>query len=207
MAKHLDIGCGQKPRNPYNFDELYGLDISEEIDRSKKFTFVKADLNFDQIPFENNTFDSISAYDYLEHVPRVSLDHVNNKTYLPFISLINEIYRTLKPNGLFYASTPVYPSSSVFQDPTHVNFITLDTHKYFSTDVHYGRMYGFNGLFEIIQISQYNANPDSLYYNPKLINKPKIFRTIKSKVRSVSSFFRNSKPQNTHIIWELKAIK
>ena len=44
---------------------------------------------------------------------------------------MNEIYRVLKPNGIFYGITPVYPKESVFVDPTHVNFITKNSFKYF----------------------------------------------------------------------------
>ncbi len=26
-TKHLDVGCGSSPRNPFACDELYGVDI------------------------------------------------------------------------------------------------------------------------------------------------------------------------------------
>ena len=28
--KHLDIGCGSNPRNPFSCDELYGVDIIKQ---------------------------------------------------------------------------------------------------------------------------------------------------------------------------------
>jgi hypothetical protein len=40
---------------------------------------------------------------------------------------MNEIFRTLKPGGIFFSKTPAYPISAVFSDPTHVNNITADT--------------------------------------------------------------------------------
>lgn len=30
MTKTLDLGCGPNPRNPYNADELYGIDIRSQ---------------------------------------------------------------------------------------------------------------------------------------------------------------------------------
>jgi hypothetical protein len=31
-TKHLDVGCGRDPRNPFNCDELHGVDI---VDKKK----------------------------------------------------------------------------------------------------------------------------------------------------------------------------
>ena len=28
--RHLDLCCGANPRNPYNADELYGIDLHEK---------------------------------------------------------------------------------------------------------------------------------------------------------------------------------
>ena len=33
-TKHLDLGCGSNPRNPFACDELYGIDI---IKQEKRF--------------------------------------------------------------------------------------------------------------------------------------------------------------------------
>ena len=76
---------------------------------------------------------------------------------------MNEIHRVLKPNGYFLHSTPGYPSKQVFQDPTHVNFITEDTFPhYFCSNIHNetsmegvknssaASIYGFNGNFIFI---------------------------------------------------------
>ena len=39
-TKHLDIGCGANPRNPFNCDELYGVDIIEQN---------TTDFNYEQV--------------------------------------------------------------------------------------------------------------------------------------------------------------
>jgi SAM-dependent methyltransferase len=147
--KHLDIGCGITPKNPYNFDEIYGVDLFPEVSKLGP-NFKQANIAVDKIPFNDNFFDSISAFDVLEHIPRQQIDYSTGKIYLPFISLMNEIYRILKPDGLFYALTPAYPGSEVFQDPTHVNFITEETLNYFLEPSSLIRSYGFKGLFEKI---------------------------------------------------------
>ena len=64
---------------------------------------------------------------------------------------MNEIYRVLKPGGLFYASTPAFPSPEAFQDPTHVNIITDGTHEYFCGGNPDARIYGFTGQFVAIE--------------------------------------------------------
>ena len=129
MTKHLDLGCGANPRNTYNAENLYGIDILERHDSTlNNFTYKSANVILEKIPFEDNFFDSISAFDFIEHIPRLIC--IDGKIIFPFIDLMNEIYRVLKPNGIFYAITPVYPNESVFVDPTHVNFITKNSYKY-----------------------------------------------------------------------------
>jgi hypothetical protein len=63
---------------------------------------------------------------------------------------MNEIYRTLRPGGIFLARTPFYPISSAFTDPTHVNVITADTFpRYFDDQYTWAKIYGFSGLFKV----------------------------------------------------------
>lgn len=50
---------------------------------------------------------------------------------LAFVELMKEIYRVLKPGGLFFRQTPAFPAKEALQDPTHVNIITEDTMAFF----------------------------------------------------------------------------
>jgi len=73
-ASTLDMGCGEKPRNPFNAHSLYGVDIREDLKSQPNHADLKvryAELTIDPIPFPDNVFDYVTAYDFLEHIPRV----------------------------------------------------------------------------------------------------------------------------------------
>lgn len=144
----LDLGCGSKPRNPFQATKSFGVDIRGDLEGN----ISQADLSIEPIPFGDNTFDFCTAFDFIEHIPRSS--YPQGKARLAFIELMNEIYRVLKPGGMLLHSTPAFPSKEAFQDPTHVNIITEDTMPYYFCEPinrakHLG--YGFNGSFELIE--------------------------------------------------------
>jgi hypothetical protein len=59
--------------------------------------------------------------------------------------------------GVFLAVTPSFPSGAAFQDPTHVNIISPETHKYFSGDVWARSLgYGFEGEFISLSTGWYD---------------------------------------------------
>jgi SAM-dependent methyltransferase len=158
--KSLDLGCGFRPKNPFNAEELYGIDIlALDI---KDFEFKMADLNIEPIPYPDNYFDYVTAFDFIEHVPR--LLYVDGKARNPFIEIMNEIYRVLKPGGVFKAHTPHYPHPEAFTDPTHINIITDKSVDYFTNHTEeflLGQLYGFKGNFE--KINQY-IDPEWTYH-------------------------------------------
>jgi SAM-dependent methyltransferase len=145
MTKTLDIGCGPIPKNPFNAQEIYGIDVREDLEKN----IVSGDLAIENIPFADNMFDFVTAYDFIEHIPRIA--------YLPkrrncFVELMNEIYRVLKVDGFFLSLTPAYPRAEAFRDPTHVNIITEETFPlYFDSHYRWAAMYGFKGQFIIAQ--------------------------------------------------------
>jgi SAM-dependent methyltransferase len=148
-ASTLDIGCGDVPRNPFNAVQTYGIDIRENEAKGIKY----ADLNREPIPFENDKFDYVTAFDFIEHLPRVI--YAPNIRF-PFVELMNEIHRTLKPGGIFFSSTPMYPFLPAFTDPTHVNAITNSTFTHYFDEHHkLASIYGFKGAFSIKYQARY----------------------------------------------------
>jgi SAM-dependent methyltransferase len=192
-TRHLDLGCGANPRNPLDATELHGIDIGNRLsDEERKVYFTKANLILDPIPYQDSYFNSVSAYDFLEHIPR--LIYRDGGTELPFIRLMNEIYRVLDHNGTFYAITPLYPKDSAFVDPTHVNYIARDTYKYFVQPHLWASMYGFTGEFQCIRVEVVNFD-----YETKSRN------LLKKIIKKIIYFIRPKFKQ--HIVWQFIAIK
>lgn len=197
-SRHLDLGCGGNPRNPYERDQLYGIDIRDNaciMLKGKNIQITKADLALESIPYENNFFDSISAVDFIEHIPRQIYIDRKAKIIYPFVDLMSEIWRVLVPGGRFLAITPAYPSLSAFADPTHVNFISESTHEYFCGENPTGRIYGFEGKF-IAHIAKFSA-PSNFETMPHNFLKTRFRDTIR----------KLSGKGLQHLVWELEAVK
>lgn len=143
QTKSLDLGCGAKPKNHFNADSIYGIDVRDDL----VLNVVKADLVLEPIPFKDGYFDYVTAFDFLEHIPRlIYAPHRRNS----FVELMNEIWRVLKLGGKFYSSTPAFPNAAAFCDPTHVNIITDQTFPlYFDNINSWARIYGFKGAFKV----------------------------------------------------------
>ena len=144
-TKALDLGSGIHPKNDFLASEVWSLDIVQ----SDNPRHIVCDASTERLPLSAESFDIVTAYDFLEHIPRVAI--INGQTTFPFIELMNEVSRILKPGGHFYSYTPVFPKKAAFQDPTHVNIMTKDTLRvYFSGSDPIARAYGFTGEFEVV---------------------------------------------------------
>lgn len=149
--RSLDLGSGPKPKNPFGAEIVLGCDL-EDFGAGVHI----CRLGFENLPFPDSSFDFITAFDLLEHIPRTGGAGCNSN---PFIFLMNEVWRCLKKSGRFYARTPAYPYPTAFSDPTHVNYITADTLWYFASEfsadgkilkdhrLELGKRYGFRGNF------------------------------------------------------------
>lgn len=193
-SNHLDLGCGMRPVNPYGRRHTYGIDVRDDV-TGEGATIVRANLALEPIPFEDNYFASVSAVDFLEHIPRqLYLDRLGEIIY-PFINVMNEVWRVLAPGGRFLAITPAYPRQGAFVDPTHVNVITSKTHEYFCGSPPGARMYGFKGEFRA-HIVKFSA-PSNYKSMP-----PGYWRAM---LRDLSR--RMSRDGLQHLVWELEAVK
>ena len=85
----IDIGC----RGTYFLEQLYKRGFTnihgvDYVDRTGDFTFHKLDLNYDNLPFADNSVDMINCVQVLHALEN------------PF-NTVREIKRILKPNGIF----------------------------------------------------------------------------------------------------------
>lgn len=193
-TRHLDIGCGGIARNPYRADEAHGIDISLPAGADAR-RFKRANLSLEPIPHSDSSFDSVSAFDFLEHVPRVLTTADGHGTRFPFVELMDEVYRVLKPGGRFYAVTPGWPRPEAFHDPTHVNFITEGTADYFCGDEPGARMYGFSGHFAALR-NEWALHPEALQPDAAL-----------SWARRFKRWQRGRRGRLSHLVWEFACIK
>ncbi len=202
---HVDLGSGNTIRNPFQSDNCFGSDYKLPANQDSDSEFYVFDLT-SNFPFKNDSVSSFSAFDVLEHIPR--WERISDvKMRFPFINFMNEVNRCLMIGGYFYAVTPAFPSSAAFQDPTHVNFITEKTIRYFSEDGWANNLdYEYSGRFKIVHQSWVYSNcifgslkkhPSNvfMYYSTLIINLIKIFK---------NRYTRNNPP--THLLWVLQKI-
>ena len=212
---HIDLGSGNLPRNPLNAEIVYGVDIALEspFELSNQFLKYRQVIPGAPLPFASDQIDSISAFDFLEHIPRSDRSPSGEFTN-PFINIMNEIHRILKPGGIFIALTPCYPSPAAFTDPTHVNFISDSTHLYFAGP-HFAKAknYGFHGEFDEVHTDW--SDWQGILWETYAINKSKA--SLRPKVISINHF-RKSIAQlkfivrrkllghggETHFLWVLQ---
>ncbi|MEY4454617.1 MAG: hypothetical protein RIQ45_140 [Actinomycetota bacterium] len=193
---HLDFGCGHGAyRNPFASELIYGADILPQENR-KNYLRINTD---NTLPVRENYFDSISAFDVIEHLSREG--HPNE-----FIFFMNEAHRVLKPNGILFCVTPAYPNPTAFQDPTHKNIITENTVYYFTGNSAPAKTmgYGFEGSFHLL--AQFWSSPRIDIRNSNWANKKKIIPLIVSASRSLSTA-RSTLSQflnPSHLVWVLE---
>jgi hypothetical protein len=144
----IDLGSSTTPCNPLGAKLLYGVDIVTADNPS----VLQCDFFREHIPFGDQTVSIVTAFDFIEHVPRVQV--LENGTKFPFMSLIDDIWRILEPHGFFLQVSPAYPFKEVFQDPTHVNILTEETFpNYFCGYVSrlpWAHAYGYRGNFTLV---------------------------------------------------------
>lgn len=74
------------------------------------------DLETLPLPFADDSFDEIHAYEVLEHVGRQG-------DWRFFFAQWTDFWRLLKPDGLFFATCPAASSPWAWGDPSHTRII------------------------------------------------------------------------------------
>ena len=202
---HVDLGSGSNPRNPFQAKKLIATDFYSMHLGKNGTLFLKSDLT-KKLPFEDNSISSFSAYDVLEHIPR--WERVNRKIEFPFVNLMNDINRCLKPGGIFIAVTPYFPRQEAFQDPTHINIITKSTIRYFANPEPWTKLLGYgltNGFDVVVNVPLRGSGPmsqkselnlaKSTSYSSKFFIYLRLFRRF-------IKLFKVRKP--SHLLWVLK---
>lgn len=106
----LEIGCGDGLSTAFlkgKVSFLVSLDLSEKrIKRARTInrdvTFILADAC--QLPFKNETFDTVCAFEVIEHLP-------SPKHHIRFLE---EVKRVLVKDGIFLISTPNKPLFRIY---------------------------------------------------------------------------------------------
>lgn len=79
------------------------------------------------LPFEDSTFDEIHAYEVLEHLG-------TQGDFKFFFAQFEDLWRVLKPSGVFIGSVPMWSSQWAWGDPSHKRVITPGTLAFLSQD-------------------------------------------------------------------------
>lgn len=112
----LLIGCGNSRAKKLTLDSLEWDGLVTMDHDPNCGADVLHDLDEYPWPFEANQFDAAHAYCVIEHLGRQG-------DYRAFFALFGEIWRVLRPGGLFYAICPSRKSPWAWGDPSHTRII------------------------------------------------------------------------------------
>ena len=115
----LLIGAGNCRKKKVTFKEIPGgwcELITLDIDSDTKPNVVH-DLNDLPLPFDDDMFDEIHAYEVLEHCG-------SQGDWKFFFNQFYELWRILKPGGYFIATCPAWDGEWAWGDPGHTRIIS-----------------------------------------------------------------------------------
>jgi SAM-dependent methyltransferase len=119
--RELMIGCGNQRKRRVTIEGLGDFEnlVTLDIDPSTGADLIH-DLNILPWPFADNEFDEIHAYEVLEHLGKQG-------DFASFFAHFSEIWRILKPDGMLFASVPMWDSPWAWGDPGHTRLIPKES--------------------------------------------------------------------------------
>lgn len=125
----LLLGCGRNktkqlalPGHAQKWNNVVTLDMSYDVEPD-----IVWNLDDLPLPFEDETFEEIHAYEVLEH-------HGKQGDWRSFFALFDELYRILKPGGHIFATTPMWDSIWAWSDPGHTRIISAGNLTFLNRD-------------------------------------------------------------------------
>lgn len=161
--RELLIGCGSTRDRRLTPDGRTGWENLTTLDNNASH---KPDVVFDltwvgpnwsdrearvRLPFADNTFDEIHAYEVLEHIGAQG-------DYKTFFAQFEEFWRVLKPGGFFCATCPSYLSMWAWGDPSHTRVLTSGTLSFLS-QAQYREQVGKTAMSDFRHVYQADFKP------------------------------------------------
>lgn len=105
----LDVGAGTAVNHPG----------AVRLDRAREAKpHVVANVDRGGLPFRCDAFETVGAYDVVEHVEDL-------------VAFVEEAHRVLKPGGRLLVTTPHFSCANAYTDPTHRRALGLRSFDYF----------------------------------------------------------------------------
>lgn len=156
MPRDLLLGCGSRRDCRFSvggrssFGELVTLDMV-----ATHRPDVVHDLRNPRLPFGDDEFDRIDAYEVIEHIGQQG-DHEL------LLAQFADYWRVLKPGGYFCATCPSWRSMWAWGDPSHSRVITRGT-LLFLSQPEYTRQVGVSPMSDLRYC--YRADFDIIHVN------------------------------------------